>query len=94
MACTKHSFLRELREVAPEMELFREYYSPCEKYFVTKLLYLQSFQLAILQNYLYLKEYDRKVTRHIFLTEILSETLLYNVMHHSREQVKGKKPSK
>ena len=63
---TKHSFLRELREVAPEMELFWEYHSPYEKYFVTKLLYLQSFQLAILQNYLYLKEYDRKVARHIF----------------------------
>ena len=74
--CVKHSFLRELREVAPEMELFWEYHSPCEKYFVTKLLYLRSFQLAILQNYLYLKEYDKKVARHIFLTETLSETLL------------------
>ena len=72
----KHSFLRELREVAPEMELFWEYHSPCEKYFVTKLLYLRSFQLAILQNYLYLKEYDKKVARQIFLTETLSETLL------------------
>ena len=58
------------------MELFQEYHSPCEKCFVTKLLYLQSFQLAILQNYLYLKEYDRKVARHIFLTETLSQTLL------------------
>ena len=72
----KHSFLRELWEVAPEMELFWEYHSPCENYFVTKLLYLRSFQLAILQNYLYLKEYDKKVARHIFLTETLSETLL------------------
>ena len=72
----KHSSLRKLREVAPEMELFRKYHSPCEKYFVKKLLYLLSFQLAILQNYLYLKEYDRKVARHIFLTEILFETPL------------------
>ena len=29
-------FLRELREVAPEMELFPENHSPYEKYFVTK----------------------------------------------------------
>ena len=72
----KHSFLRELREVAPEMELFRKYHSPCEKYFVTKLLFLQSFQLAILQNYLYLEDYGRKVARHVFLTETLSLTLL------------------
>ena len=56
----KHSFLRELREVAPEMELFLEYHSLGEKYFVTKLLNLQSFQLATLQNYLYLKELTRK----------------------------------
>ena len=34
--CTKHSFLRELREVAPEMELFPENHSPYEKDFVTK----------------------------------------------------------
>ena len=33
---TKHSFLRELREVAPEMELFPENHSPYEKDFVTK----------------------------------------------------------
>ena len=32
----KHSFLRELREVAPEMELFPENHSPYEKDFVTK----------------------------------------------------------
>ena len=72
----KHSFLRELREVAPEIELFLENHSPCEKYFVAKLLYLQTFQLAILQKILYLEEYVRKVARHIFLTETLSRTLL------------------
>ena len=33
---TKHSFLRELREVAPEVELFPENHSPYEKDFVTK----------------------------------------------------------
>ena len=36
MTPTKHSFLRELREVAPEMELFPENHSPYEKDFVTK----------------------------------------------------------
>ena len=41
-------FLRELREVVPEMELFSENYSLYEKDFVTKLIYIQSFQLAIL----------------------------------------------
>ena len=35
-AFTKHSFLRELREVAPEMELFPGNHSPYEKDFVTK----------------------------------------------------------
>ena len=70
-----NSFLRELREVAPEIELFLENHSPCEKYFVAKLLYLQTFQLAILQKILYLEEYVRKVARHIFLTETLSRTL-------------------
>ena len=72
----KHFFLRELREVAPEMELFLENYSPYEKYFVKKLLYIHSFQLAILQNYLYPEEYVRKVACHIFLMETLSQTLL------------------
>ena len=32
----KNSFLRELREVAPEMELFSENHSLYEKDFVTK----------------------------------------------------------
>ena len=72
----KDSFLRELREVAPEMELFLENHSLYEKNFVTNLLYIQSFQLAILQNFLYLEEYVRKVARHFFLTETLSQTLL------------------
>ena len=36
LVASKHSFLRELREVAPEMELFPENHSPYEKDFVTK----------------------------------------------------------
>ena len=48
-----------------------------KKIFCQKLIYIQSFQLAILQKKLYLEEYVRKVARHIFLTETLSRTLLY-----------------
>ena len=58
------------------MELFPENHSPYEKDFVTKVIHMQSFQLAILQKNLYLEEYVRKVARHIFLTETLSQTLL------------------
>ena len=82
----KHSFLRELLEVAPEMESFPEYHNPCEKYFLTKLLHLQSFQLVILQNYLYLKEYDKKVARHIFWQKLspkhyFSKHFICDIMH-------------
>ena len=39
---TKDSFLRALREVAPEMELFLENHGQYIKKFVIKLIYIQS----------------------------------------------------
>ena len=74
---TKHSFLRELREVAPEMELFPENHSPYEKDFVTKSNPYAKFSARhFTKKKLYLEKYVRKVARHIFLTETLSQTLL------------------
>ena len=74
-ALTKDSFLRELREVAPEVELFPENHSPYEKDFVTKSNPYAKFSARHFTKK-YLEEYVRKVARHIFLTETLSQTLL------------------
>ena len=56
-----------------------------EKILWQKLIYLQSFQLAILQNILYFEEYVRKVARHIFLMETLSQT----VKHYFNDERNG-----
>ena len=56
---TKYSFLRALREVAPEMELFLENYGQYIKKFVTKtkLFYIQSCTFPHFTKKLYLEEY-------------------------------------
>ena len=53
--CAKDSFLRALREVAPEMELFLE----------NHWQYMKNF--AILQKNCILKNMSEKTFRHIFL---------------------------
>ena len=51
-----NSFLRELREVAPEMELFPENHSPYEKDFVTKSNPYAKFSARHFTKKLYLEK--------------------------------------
>ena len=72
----KDSFLRALREVAPEMELFLENHWQYMKIFGIKLIYIQSCTFRHFTKKLYLLEY---VWEHIpphFFAENLSQTLL------------------
>ena len=54
---TKDSFLRALREVAPEMELFLENHGQYMKNFVIKLIYIQSCTFRHFTKKMYLEEY-------------------------------------
>ena len=54
---TKDSFLRALREVAPEMELFLENHGQYVKNFVIKLIFIQSCTFRHFTKKLYLEEY-------------------------------------
>ena len=54
---SKDSFLRALREVAPEMELFLENHGQYIKIFVIKLIYIQSCTFRHFTKKLYLEEY-------------------------------------
>ena len=54
---TKDSFLRALREVAPEMELFLENHGQFMKTFVIKLNCIQSCTFHHFTKKLYLEEY-------------------------------------
>ena len=53
----KDSFLRALREVAPEMELFLENHGNYIIYFAIKLIYIQSCTFRHFTQKLYLEEY-------------------------------------
>ena len=54
---TKDSFLRDLREVAPEMELFLENHAIYKK-FVIKLMYITKWYISpFYKKKLYLEEY-------------------------------------
>ena len=53
----KDSFLRALREVAPEMELFLENHRQYTKNFVIKLIYIQNCTFRHFTNKWYLEEY-------------------------------------
>ena len=55
--CAKDSFLRALREVAPEMELFLENHWQYMKNFGMKLIYMQSCTFRHFTKKLYLEEY-------------------------------------
>ena len=55
---TKDSFLKALREVAPEMELFLENHGKYIKNFVIKLIYIQSCTFLHFTKKLYPEEYD------------------------------------
>ena len=55
--CTKDSFLRALREVAPEMELFLENHGQHMKIFVIELIYIQSCTFRHFTKKLYLEGY-------------------------------------
>ena len=54
---TKDSFLRALREVAPEMELFLENYGQYTKNFVIKLICIQNCTFRHFTKKLYLEEH-------------------------------------
>ena len=54
---TKGSFLRALREVTPEMELFLKNHGQYIKFFEIKLIYLQSCTFRHFTKKLYLEEY-------------------------------------
>ena len=54
----KDSFLRALREVALEMELFLENHGKYMKNFVIELIYMQSCTFRHFSKKLYLEEYD------------------------------------
>ena len=54
---TKDSFLRALREVAPEMELFRENHGQYIKNFVIKSIHIQNCTFRHFTKKLYLEEY-------------------------------------
>ena len=54
---SKDSFLRALREVAPEMELFLGNHGHYIKNFVIKLVYVQSCSFRHFTKKLYLEEY-------------------------------------
>ena len=53
----KDSFLRALREVAPEMEFFLENHGQYIKNFVIKLTYIQSCTFRHFTKKMYLEEY-------------------------------------
>ena len=74
---TKDSFLRALREVAAEMELFLENHGQYMKNFVIKLKYIQSCTFRHFTKNCILKNMSEKPFRHIFFAENLSQTLLY-----------------
>ena len=67
---TKDPFLRALREVATEMELFLENHGQYIKKFVIKLIYVQIVHFAILQKNCVLKNMSKKKFHHIFLQKI------------------------
>ena len=54
---TKDSFLRALREVAPEMELFLKNHWQYMKNFVIELIYTQSCTFRHFTKILYLEKY-------------------------------------
>ena len=75
--CTKDSFLRALREVAPETELFLENHGQHNKIFVIELIYIQICTFRHFTKKLYLARYVCKyIPPHLF-AETLSQTLLY-----------------
>ena len=53
----KDSFLRALREVVPEIELFMENHGQYIKKFAIKLIYIQSCTIRHFTKKLYLEEY-------------------------------------
>ena len=53
----KDSFLRALREVAPEMELFLENHGQYVKKFVIKLIFIESCTFRHFTKNMYLEEY-------------------------------------
>ena len=61
----KDSFLRALREVAPEMELFLENHGQYIKNFVIKLIYIQSCTFRHFTKKLYLE--DRPISLDTFV---------------------------
>ena len=75
-AAHKDSFLRVLREVAPEMELFLENHGQYIKILVIKLIYIQSCTFRHFTKKLYLEEYVWKDIPPHFFAETLSQTLL------------------
>ena len=53
----KDSFLRALRELAPEMELFLEHHGQYIKFLEKKLIHIQSCTFRHFTKILYLEEY-------------------------------------
>ena len=53
----KDSFLRALREVVPEMELFLENHGQYIEKFVVKLIYIQNCTFRHFTKKMYLEEY-------------------------------------
>ena len=72
LICLKNCFLRALREVAPEMELFMENHGQYIKNFVIKLIYLQSCTFRHFTKRMYLEEY----ACHIFLRKLFLGLIL------------------
>ena len=70
------SFLRALREDAPEMELFLENHGQYMKKIVIKLINIQSCTFRHFTKKLYLEEYVGKDIPPHFFAENLSQTLL------------------
>ena len=72
----KDFFLRALREVAPEMELFLENHGQYIKIFVIKLIYIQSCTFRHFTKKCILKEYVIKIFATFFCRNSLPNTTL------------------
>ena len=74
-------FLRALREVAPEIEIFLENHGQYVKNFVIKLIYIQSCTFPHFTKKLHLEEYVWKyIPPHFFCGSSLPKTTLESAM--------------
>ena len=80
LSWVKDPFVRALREVAPEMELFLEYYGQYIKIFVIKLINIQSCTFRHFTKKCILKNVSEKTFRRNFLRKFSPNTTLVDML--------------